>query len=59
MTDRTNNLFLIVCYIAIFLNLQSWILGFSIPLKVLTSFVSNSIIVLTALYFKSQDNKKE
>lgn len=54
MTDRTNKLFLMLCLLAVYLNVQVWILGLNLTLKILSSLLSNSIIMMFGLYLFSQ-----
>jgi hypothetical protein len=61
MTDQknTNHFLLIICFLAIYLNMQVWVLGLSLPLKILSSLVSNSVIVMFGLYLKFQGDEKK
>ena len=58
-SKNTNNFLLIICFLAIYLNMQVWILGLSLPLKIISSLLSNSILVMFGLHLKTQDNGKE
>jgi len=59
MTDRTDKLFLALCFIAVYLSTQVWILGLTLPLKALGSFLSSIIIVMCGLHLKFQGDEKK